>query len=101
VEGGGVLVPLDQDLRQPQGRLGPDLVLVERAAAAAGLLPTRFDRYGNIVLGDVIVSIDGRKVDSTNAFYDLLEGYQVGDRVRVGVLRGNQEKTLTIKLEDV
>lgn len=73
----------------------------QSAAAAAGLLPTRFDRYGNIVLGDVIVSIDGRKVDSTNAFYDLLEGYQVGDRVRVGVLRSTQEKTLTIKLEDV
>jgi len=73
----------------------------QSAAEAAGLLPTRFDRYGNIVLGDVIVSVDGRKVDSTNAFYDLLEGYQVGDRVRVGVLRNNQEKTLTIKLEDV
>ena len=47
----------------------------ESAAAAAGILPTRYDRYGNIVLGDVIVSIDGRKVDSTNDFYDILDTY--------------------------
>ncbi len=76
-------------------------VVRQSAAAAAGLLPTRVDRYGNIVLGDVIVSIDGRKVDSTNDFYDILDSYQVGDTVRVVVLRSGKEKTLTVKLEDI
>jgi S1-C subfamily serine protease len=71
----------------------------ESAAAAAGILPTRYDRYGNIVLGDVIVSIDVRKVGSTNDFYDILDTFQVGDTVRVGVLRGGREKTLTVKLQ--
>ena len=73
----------------------------QSAAAAAGLQPTRLDRYGEIVLGDVIVSIDGRKVDSTNDYYDILDGHQVGDTVRVGVLRSGKERTLNIKLEDV
>jgi len=77
-------------------RVGP-----KSAAAVAGLLPTRYDRYGNIVLGDVIVSLDGKKVDSTNALYDILDTYQVGDTVRVGVERNGGEKTLTVKLEAV
>ena len=64
-------------------------------------MPTRYDRYGNIVLGDVIVSLDGKKVDSTNALYDILDTYQVGDTVRVGVERNGGEKTLTVKLEAV
>ncbi len=68
-------------------------------AAAAGILPTRYDRYGNIVLGDVIVAIDGRKVNSTNDFYDILDAYQVGDTVRMAVERDGGEKTLTVKLQ--
>jgi len=69
------------------------------AAAAAGILPTRYDRYGNIVLGDVIVAIDGKRVNSTNEFYDILDTYQVGDTVRVTIERGDSQKTLTVKLQ--
>lgn len=69
------------------------------AAAKAGMLPTRYDDEGNIVLGDVIVSIDGKKVNSTNAFYEILDSYQVGDTVRVGIERGGRERTVTAKLQ--
>jgi S1-C subfamily serine protease len=69
------------------------------AAAAAGILPTRYDRYGNIVLGDVIVAIDGKKINSTNEFYDILDTFQVGDTVRVTVERGDREKTMSVKLQ--
>jgi S1-C subfamily serine protease len=71
------------------------------AAAKAGMLPTRYDGEGNIVLGDVIVSIDGKKVNSTNDFYEILDGYQIGDTVRVGIERGGRERTVTAKLEAV
>jgi S1-C subfamily serine protease len=71
------------------------------AAAVAGLLATRYDDQGNIVLGDVIVSIDGKKVNSTNDFYDILDGYQVGDSVKVGIERNGREKTVAAKLQAV
>jgi S1-C subfamily serine protease len=91
----------DYQTRQVGLRRGVLVLNVEQgsAAAAAGILPTRYDRYGNIVLGDVIVAIDGKRVNSTNEFYDILDTYQVGDTVRVTIERGDSQKTLTVKLQ--
>ncbi|OGD19350.1 MAG: 2-alkenal reductase [Candidatus Aminicenantes bacterium RBG_16_63_16] len=91
----------DYQARQIGLRTGVLVLSVGRgsSAAAAGILPTRYDRSGNVVLGDVIVAIDGRKVNSTNDFYDVLDAYQVGDTVRVAVERNGGEKTLTAKLQ--
>jgi S1-C subfamily serine protease len=71
------------------------------AAAKAGILPTRYDEDGNLVLGDIIISIDGKRVGSTNDFYDILDGYQVGDTVRVVVVRASRQKTVSVTLQAV
>jgi S1-C subfamily serine protease len=56
-------------------------------AAKAGLLPTRQTEDG-VVLGDIIVAIDGKKVTSTRDYYAILSKYQIGSTVTVTVLRG-------------
>lgn len=66
------------------------------AAAKAGLRPTTRDRIGRVRLGDVIISIDGRKVESPNDLYLLLETYKVGSVVNVGIQRDG--KTLQVKV---
>jgi len=71
------------------------------AGAKAGLLPTRYDREGNILLGDVIVSIGGKKIRSANDFYDILDGYQIGNTVKVVIERGGRQKTVEAKLQAV
>jgi S1-C subfamily serine protease len=71
------------------------------AAAKAGMVPTHYDEEGNIVLGDVILAIDGKTVKSTNDLYEILDGYQVGDTVRVEVARGGQRRALSVKLQAV
>ena len=38
---------------------------------------------GRVVLGDVIVSIDGKAIDSDDDLATLLEDYKPGDRVKV------------------
>ncbi len=73
----------------------------ESTAADAGLLPTRYNRFGEIVLGDIIVAVDGKKVNSTNEFYDVMDSRQVGDTVRLTVERNDRERTLTVKLEAI
>src|SRR5262250_237536 len=73
-------------------RLGVTGVLVVdvvpgSAAARAGILPTRRESPGRVQLGDVIVAIDGIKVESPNDLFLLLERYKVGDEVNVSLLR--------------
>src|SRR5262250_122105 len=73
-------------------RLGVTGVLVVdvvpgSAAANAGILPTRRESSGRVRLGDVIVAIDGIKVESPNDLFLLLERYKVGDVVNVSLLR--------------
>src|SRR5229473_2782889 len=73
-------------------RLGVTGVLVVdvapgSAAAKAGIQPTRRESSGRIRLGDVIVAIDGKKVESPNDLFLLLEKYKVGDVVAVSLLR--------------
>jgi S1-C subfamily serine protease len=71
------------------------------AAAKAGIAATRYDEEGNLVLGDTIISIDGKQISSTNDLYKILENYQVGDKIRVEVMRSGRKRTLTITLQAV
>ena len=87
-------------------RVGIDegvLVLdVERrgAAAGAGMMPTRYDAAGNVVLGDIIVSIDGQSVKSSDDLYRILERFNVGDEVEVEVMRAGRSRTLKVRLQE-
>lgn len=68
-------------------------------AARAGLHPTRRTRSGGIILGDVIVAIDGKPIESTNDLLLVLEDYRVGDRVTLTVVRDGRQLNLEITLE--
>ena len=50
-------------------------------AAKAGLQGTRRDPSGRILMGDVIVAIDGKSIAQGKDFYAALEKYHVGDAV--------------------
>lgn len=96
----GVQVAEDQIARE----LGIKGVLVvevspRSAAARAGIRPTRRDAFGRVRLGDVIVAIDGKPVESGNDLFLLLEKYKVGDTVVVTVLRDGKRQQLRVTLE--
>ena len=87
-------------------RLGVSGVLIIRAlengsAAAAGLRGTRRDSRGRLILGDIIVGIEGDKVGSTNDLLNALENHKVGDRVTVQVIRDEQPMSLPVTLQEV
>ena len=58
-------------------------------------------RSGKILLGDVIVSIDGEAVRNYDDLATILDRHRVGDRIKLGVRRNNKERTLRIKLQAV
>ena len=67
-------------------------------AERAGLQPTYRDRRGRLVLGDLIVSLDGRPVASGLDLILLLERYRPGDRVVVGVERDGRRRDTEVEL---
>jgi S1-C subfamily serine protease len=68
-------------------------------AARAHLRPTRRDpATGQLVLGDVIVSVDGKSVQSVDDLSDILEQHRVGDRVRITFLRGGEKQQVEVTL---
>jgi S1-C subfamily serine protease len=99
----GIQVVEDSVARQVGIDEGVLILDVDRqgAAAKAGMMPTRYDRDRNVVLGDIIISIDGQSIKTSNDLYKILERYNVGDEVRVEVIRAGRKRTLTVRLQEV
>jgi S1-C subfamily serine protease len=96
----GVHVAPDQLVRQ----LGTKGVLImgvlpDSPAAKAGLRATRRDDAGRLQLGDLIVVIDGQKVETVNQLLDQLESRKVGSTVELTIRRDEQEQKVKVTLE--
>lgn len=46
-----------------------------------GLKPTKRDAYGRLILGDIITSVNGKKVTNGSDLYRILDQCKVGDKV--------------------
>ncbi|KAL0381725.1 UNVERIFIED_CONTAM: Protease Do-like 1, chloroplastic [Sesamum angustifolium] len=64
-----------------------------------GLLPTKRDAYGRLILGDIITSVNGKKVTNGSDLYRILDQCKVGDKVIVEVLRGDHLEKIPVVLE--
>lgn len=93
----------DEQIAERLGVTGVLVVDVTRggAAAKAGIQPTQRDSEGRLRLGDVITAIDGKKIESSNDLYLILEKYKVGDAVTVTMLRNGKSVQARLTLEEV
>ncbi|KAL3813794.1 hypothetical protein ACJIZ3_015062 [Penstemon smallii] len=96
----GIKFAPDQSVEQ----LGVSGVLVLDAppngpAGKAGLLSTKRDSYGRLILGDIITSVNGKKVSNGSDLYRILDQCKVGERVIVEVLRGDHIEKIPVTLE--
>ena len=98
-------VELDEQLnRRIVDRLGTPGVVVlgvgpGSAAARAGLRGLRRAGNGAIVPGDIIVAVDGTAVDSVARLLSRLDDHNVGDTVRLTVLRDGQRTDVNVTLQ--
>jgi S1-C subfamily serine protease len=83
------------------GLMGVLVLDVARGGAAerAGLRPTRQDASGQILLGDVIVAVDGQPVNGSEDLAGLIEKHSIGDSARLKVLRDGREAEVSVKVE--
>jgi S1-C subfamily serine protease len=68
-------------------------------AAQAGLRPTRIDAAGRIVVGDVIIAIDGQPIADNDALSEVMDQHKAGDRVTVTVLRDGRKVDADVVLK--
>lgn len=67
-------------------------------AERAGILPTRRDRNGRIILGDIITGINGEAINSYSDLILTLEKYKAGDEVEVDLLRSDEQLRVRLVL---
>ncbi len=67
-------------------------------AADAGLRGAYRDGRGQIVLGDIIMRVDGNDVRSNDDFYAALENHEPGDTITITTRRGEKIRHYRIKL---
>ncbi len=84
--------------------LGVEGVLILRveagsAAAEAGMQGTRILGEKDVVPGDIIQAIDEHRVHDSADLMDTLERYDIGDRVRIRLLREGRVHEVVVMLE--
>ena len=97
----GVGIAGDHVIRQLGLNGGVLILTVEAGSAAerAGLQPTRRDRRGRTVIGDVIVAIEGKPLEDTNDLYRALDQHEIGDTIEVTVLRDGRRLSVDLTLQ--
>lgn len=71
------------------------------AAASAGLRGSTMRRNGTPELGDIILTIDGKKVNDRDDMYSAIESKAVGDNVKVEYLRRGKKATVDVILQEI
>lgn len=71
------------------------------AAERAGLKGARETVTGRVELGDIIVAVDGKAVETIDGLMDVLEHRKVGEQVSVEILRGNRRQAVDVLLQAV
>lgn len=67
-------------------------------AEAADIRPARLNRTGEVVIGDVIVSVDGDSIESAEDLRDTLDSRRAGQTVVVGVVREGEKLDIPVVL---
>jgi len=74
--------------------------LADKAGLKQGNEPVQYGRSTIYIGGDIIISVDGMKIGALSDLYSALEHSKPGEKVKVGILRGDTKLTLEIPLAD-
>jgi S1-C subfamily serine protease len=80
---------LQEALKLPEG-VAVAGVLPDSPAQKVQLQPFKSGAEGNVILGDIIVALDGKPVKGLDDLLELLERQQPGDTVTLTIVRGQE-----------
>ena len=99
---GIVLVP--DRYRRRIGLEGALILEVQRKSAGdkAGLKPTRRNAFGDVVLGDLIISVDDQPIKKNEDLVEYLDkNKEIGDKVKLRFIREKKEFGTTARLQEL
>lgn len=76
-------------------------VIAHTPAAKIGLHGTYRDKFGHINIGDVIIGLNDIPIKDYDDLYDLLTKINIGDEIKLTVLRGHKSIDFKIKTIDI
>ena len=68
------------------------------SAERAGLRGLSQDARGEVVLGDIILTIDGQKITNQDELFRALDKRQIGDTAQVEIIRDGKKMMIPVKL---
>lgn len=69
------------------------------AAAEAGLKGVTLTREGSIIPGDIILSVEGKPVESVSKLISRLDDFRVGDKIRITLIRQSKYVEVQVTLQ--
>lgn len=95
-------VPITKDVAKEAGLSVDYGALVKSGSGLAQLavVPGSPADKAGIVENDIILEINGEKIDENNSLLKLVQQYKVGDTIELKVLSKGAEKTVKVKLEE-
>jgi S1-C subfamily serine protease len=97
----GVDERLNERLEEATGIEGAFVLRVAKGSSGeeAGLRAAKVSRQGEFFGGDIIVAVNGKKIESVSRLLATLDDYQIGNTVRLSVKRGNQLIEIPVRLQ--
>ena len=91
---------INQYLQDTIGIKGVAILGIIRGSDAAnkGLIPASFYSDGTIDFGDIIIGVNGKRVENVLDLDDILESQKIGKTVLLDIIRGNKKIKVPIKL---
>lgn len=66
----------------------------------AGMVGARRGQRGDILLGDIIVEVDGQPISNNDDFLSAMERHRVGDTVEITTIRGSSKQRFAVRLTE-
>jgi serine protease Do len=96
----GVVSVENQSIPKPRAVLGVLLRADPKGARVDNIMPRSGAQKAGMEAGDVIIAVDGKKIESRDNLIALMGDLLPGDAVELTVLRGEDEKKLNVELSD-
>jgi len=99
----GIVIVPDSTKQRLQINKGLIISYIDEKGGAglAGLKGMTQDKYGRVYLGDIILKVDGKEVNTLDDIYQVLEEKKIGDSVDVEYRRAGNMKSAKVKLTSI